>query len=64
MGDKMNADARIRMAIGDQFVMIQILQDQVEELTQQLADQMAQVAQRDAKIAEYEKVTSAQQPVA
>jgi hypothetical protein len=45
MAEKLNAEGRIRMAIGDQFVQIQILQDQVDGLTQQLADAVTKIAE-------------------
>jgi hypothetical protein len=53
--EKLNADARVKMAIGTQFVEIQIMQDRIDDLTAQLADHAKQVADRDAKIAKLER---------
>lgn len=38
--------ARVKMAIGTWFVEIQVIQDQIDELTTQLADHAKQVAER------------------
>lgn len=55
MTDKLNADARIKMAIGTQFVEIQLLQDRIAELEQHLAATSAQLAEAEAKLAGGEK---------
>lgn len=45
MTEKLNADARVKMAIGSQFVEIQVMQDRIEELSNQLADAVVKIAE-------------------
>lgn len=55
MANHPDADARIKLTIGTQFVDIQLLQDRVADLT-------SQVAERDAIIAEFVKGQAAASP--
>lgn len=57
MSDRMNADARVKLTLGTQFVELQLLQDQVDELRLLLA-------RRDAEIGELKAAAASASPAA